>query len=651
MASEPNQPSPEHESKLDNLENRLYSRTPPPLRHHEEFGKDERHIRIAPGWTDEAERKDSALYGMVAKIMPWLKRLFIASIVFMLFAGSIALYGFWQGSNTVSSQNISLSILGPVAAPAGEELVLEVNIGNYNELLLESVDLLVEYPEGTRKPKDVSSPLLRYREGLGPLPPAGTLSRPISLIPFGEEGDAKVVHVTIEYRPQDSNAIFSRKSDYEFVINAAPVTATISAPKEVNSGQVFEIKVDVVSNASSAIKNLIVKAEYPPGFIFTESSPASAFSKDMWYLGDLKEGGKRTVSIKGRVDAVEEEERTFRFSVGTQSPKDEKLLGTVFLSEAPTVTVKRPFVGLDLLVNGKKGKTFIAKDTGPLRADIVWKNNLSTKIADMEVSVKLEGPILNRNSIQQSTGFYDSNISSVVWDKRSIGKFGAVGPGQGGTLSFSFNLLPVSTDPSLYKNPSMLLHVFARGKRLDENGAFQEVVSSFTKEIRVASSLALSTELLHSGGVFTDSGPVPPKAETLTTYTVVWSLSNSSNGVSDAKVSAVLPPYVTWLSRVSPASESVTYNPVGGIVTWDAGSLDAGIGFGKAPREISFQISFLPSLSQVGTTPVLIGGASATAEDRFTGVSVKSNVRPALATGSLSLGSGVVVGLETEATE
>lgn len=629
-------------SNLENLENRLYSRTPPPLRHAEEFGREERHIRIAPGWTEEAERKDSGFYRLIASIMPWLKRIFIASVIFALFAGSIALYGFWRGANTVSSQNISLEVAGPVAAPAGEELVMEVNIGNYNQLLVESVNLLVEYPEGTRKPQDVSEPLLRYREELGKLEPGATLSRRLSAVPFAEEGEKQTVHVTVEYRSKDSNAIFSKKSVYEFVINAAPVTVTVVSPKEVNSGQVFELVLELTSNASAGLKNLIVKAEYPAGFQFVESNPAATFSKDTWYFGDLKAGGKRTLRVKGRIDAVEEEERTFRFSVGTQSPKDEKQLGTVFLSETPSVVVKRPFVGLDLVLNGEKGKTFIAKGAGPLRADIIWGNNLSSKIADLEITAKLEGSIYSKNSVE-SNGFYDSNTATITWDKRNTAGFSAVEPGADGTVTFSFNLLPTS-DAALYKNPSMQLHVFARGKRLDEQGAFQEVVSSFTKDVRVASTLSLSTRLLYNGGAFTNRGPLPPKAEQETTYTVIWSLSNSSNGVSDAEVKAILPTYVKWLGQVSPVLESVEYNPLGGEVVWSAGNLAAGVGLGSSPREVAFQISFLPSVSQSGTMPALIGEAAATAEDRFTGVDVKSNVRPPLSTGSLPDGAakGVV---------
>ncbi len=629
-------------SNLENLENRLYSRTPPPLRHAEAFGQEERHIRIAPGWTEEAERKDSALLGIIGKIMPWLKRLFIASIIFALFAASVALYGFWHGANTVTSNNISLSVLGPVAAPAGEEMVLEVNIGNYNREDLDSVDLLVEYPEGTRKPSDVSQPLLRYRESLGPLAAGGTLSRRLSLVPFGEAGAKEQAHVTVEYRAKGSSPIFSRKSDYEFAINAAPVTVTVGAPQEVNSGQSFQLSVDITSNASSVIRNLLVKAQYPAGFEFGESSPAAAFSKDTWSLGDLKPGGKRTLTITGRIDGAEEEQRTFRIFVGTQSPKDEKLLGTVFLSEAPTVTVKKPFVGLDLLVNGEKGQTFIAKNTnGPLRADIVWANNLTTKLSDLEITAKLSGNIFDRASVE-SDGFYDSNTTTVRWDASNHPSFSSVDPGSGGTQSFSFNLLPVSTDPARYKNPSMQLVITAHAKRQDEAGAFQDVTSTFTKEIRIASSLSLGAELLYGTGAFVNTGPIPPQAEHETTYTVVWTLSNSSNGVANAKVSAVLPSYVKWQGQVSPSTESVTYNQLGGQVLWDAGDVASGVGFGAAPRQVAFQISILPSLSQVGTSPVLVSDMSAAADDRFTGAPVSNTLRSPLTTSSIPEGKGTV---------
>src|SRR3990167_9222725 len=92
-SSTPNQPDKERPSSLESLERRLYSRTPPPLRHDEEFLGEERHIRIAPEWTSEAERKESAVYSILETIMPWIRRLFVASLLFFMFTvGSIRRY-------------------------------------------------------------------------------------------------------------------------------------------------------------------------------------------------------------------------------------------------------------------------------------------------------------------------------------------------------------------------------------------------------------------------------------------------------------------------------------------------------------------------------------------------------------------------------
>ncbi len=643
-----NRPPLQKKSSLESLEDRLYSRTPPPLRHDEEFIGEEKHIRIAPGWTSEAERKESAVYSLMATIMPWFKRFFIASVIFSLFAGCVSLYGFWRGGNTVSRQNISIDVVGPVGTGAGEEMSVEVTVGNANKLDLASVDLVAEFPDGTRKPGNLSEALLRHRESLGPLVAGGHLTRRISIVPFGEEGEKKDISITLEYRTKESNAIFSKKTDYEFTISSAPVTLKLGIPKEVNSDQIFEMKVELASNASSLQEKLLVKAQYPFGFQFVESEPAPSFGKDGWFVGDLQPKSKRTVLIRGKIQATEEAERTFHFSVGTQSRKDEKQIETTFLNESPTVAIKRPFLTLDLLVNGEKGKTFIGRSGQTMRADILWGNNLTTKITNLEITARLVGDIYNRTSVSANGGFYDSNTGTVLWDQQKTARFAVVEPGENGTLSFSLSTLSVATNPSSFKNPQMTIEVTAKGKRLDELGQYQNVSSTVTKEVKVATALSLSARLLHADGPFTNVGTVPPKAEQETAYTIVWSLSNASNGVTNAVVSSVLPSYMQWLGQTNPASEKVVYNPIGGGIVWNAGEVEAGAGVGATPREVSFQVSILPSLGQVGTTPTIVGETTARGTDRFTGVEVSSNTRPALTTKSLSdpgstAESGVVI--------
>jgi hypothetical protein len=68
---------------------------------------------------------------------------------------------------------------------------------------------------------------------------------------------------------------------------------------------------------------------------------------------------------------------------------------------------------------------------------------------------------------------------------------------------------------------------------------------------------------------------VPPKVDNPSTYTIIWDIDNTANAVSDAEVTATLPPYVKWLNKVSPAGENITYNQNSGLVTWTVGDVAA----------------------------------------------------------------------------
>ncbi|OHA20498.1 MAG: hypothetical protein A2849_00690 [Candidatus Taylorbacteria bacterium RIFCSPHIGHO2_01_FULL_51_15] len=637
MASSPeNQPSKERASSLEDLQYRLHSRTPPPVLRDKEFFREERHLRITPSWTNETAERRSAFYSLLTSTMPWLKRLLIVSVIFFFFAAGLAFYGFWRGGNTISPQNISVEVQGPVGGGAGEEMSLDIHISNENPLSLESVDLLVEFPESTRAPDALSEPLLRYRDSLGALSAGERILRTISFVPFGEEGETQTILITAEYRPKDSNAIFSREIEYEFTLSSAPVHFTLDLPKEVNADQTFEMLLELTSNSSVVQENLMVEAKYPFGFQFEESSPNPTFGKDIWLLGDIEPQGKRSIRIRGNIRATEEAERSFRFSTGTQSPKDEKQIGTVFSKETAAVSIQKPFITLDLLVNGEKGETFVVRSGQVARADVAWESNLDSKITDLEITATLLGDIYNTASVESSGGFYDSNVNTIRWDKQTSPRFAVVEGGERATESFSLGLLSVATDPGAFKNPSMTIEVSARGKRLDERGASERVELTIKKEIKIATVLTLSSRLSYNDGPFSSTGPIPPRVGEATTYTVTWSLSNTSNGVANTKVSAVLPSYVTWLGEISPVSEELSYKALGGELVWNAGEAEAGEGVGSPPREVSFQISILPSLSQVGTSPTLIGEAAARGTDRFTGVEVKSNARQALSTASLS---------------
>ena len=77
------------------------------------------------------------------------------------------------------------------------------------------------------------------------------------------------------------------------------------------------------------------------------------------------------------------------------------------------------------------------------------------------------------------------------------------------------------------------------------------------------------------------------------------------------------------MGQVSPAGENINYNSSTKEIVWSADRIAKGAGVTGVSRTVSFQVSLSPSLSQVGTTPVIINSATLTGHDDFANVDVK----------------------------
>ncbi len=125
----------------------------------------------------------------------------------------------------------------------------------------------------------------------------------------------------------------------------------------------------------------------------------------------------------------------------------------------------------------------------------------------------------------------------------------------------------------------------------------------------------------------TNTGPLPPKAGQQTTYTVVWSLINSTNDLGDVKVSATLPAYLRWTGATVPADPTLVFDSTTRKVSWTPGVISAGTGYTSRTREVAFQVGLTPTFSQVSQTPEIISEANLEAKDLFTNVDVTQNAR------------------------
>ncbi len=551
------------------------------------------------------------------------KWIFAGASIFFIVALGLATFYLTGSRNVLSADKIDITVTGPTKLAAGDALPLAIEIKNNNASTLEVADLSIEYPQGSRSAEDVSVPLLRTRMGLGDISPGERIATTSKAIIFGEEGSHQQVVVSLEYRVAGSNAIFVKERAFEVEIDDSPIRISVDAPASLNSGNDVTLELTIASNSAAPLENVILTADYPFGFEFLSSDPSTSFSETVWSLGDLPPEAEETIRITGKLEGQDDEERIFRFEIGlAESGSDLTNIGTSFSEAEHTVRISRPFVDLGFSVDGKQGEEFSIPTGDDITLEVTWRNNLSDKLGDVSIELAIDGEGINESSIKAGTGFYNSSKNTVTWDKRTIPELALLDPGDVGRAVVTFRTEPSDDLGEATVNPEINLELSLKGIPVGDSGIPEQIRSQAVGTLKLATDASLTTSALHDDGPLDNSGPLPPKAETKTTYTILWSIANSLNDLTSASVSATLPPYVSWEGVVAPADEDITYDNSTGRVVWSVGTVRAGAGYRTSPREVAFQIGLTPSVNQVGSSPVLITDATLKGTDGFTGLTI-----------------------------
>lgn len=619
--------------KINDLERDLYSRNSPEIAVKQRPNLPLREKSVQYGWRESEKilANEVVEAEQTKKKHSFAAKLFLSAILFFAVAAGIAAFIILGGFNVISSKNVDVSVQGLVAAAAGEELSLDIIVKNNNNSTLDSGIIYIEYPEGTRSPVDSTKELLRDQLTFGEIPAGGSATKTVKTVLFGEKDSVKQIKIAVEYKASGSNAVFSKEKTFDITIKSSPILMTVDVPREVNAGQNIEIKIEVASNSNTLIRDLLVRAEYPFGFTFTDANPGPVFENNIWRIGDLDSKGKRTILLRGRIDGQNDEERTFRFMTGAADLQDERRIATGFVSIQQPLFIKKPFIGLVMQLNGRSGD-YVISPGEKVQGTLVWSNNIPIAINDAIIQIKLSGKGLDRNQVSAVLGgFFRSIDNTIIWDKNSMPGLWNLEPGETGLASFTFAALPASQLLSAQaRNVDIILSANMKGVRI-QGGVPQEVNSIVNGTAKIGTNLAINGRILRDGEPFENTGPIPPRAERETTYTVVLGVSNSFNDANDVVLTTKLPPYVAWLGAVSPSTEQIAYDDSTRTISWNIPELRAGVGYTSFPKEVAFQLSFLPSLNQIGNAPNLTGELSVTGADRFTGAIIESN-KPALTT-------------------
>lgn len=599
--------------------------------------------RAPEEWQDTNTNTPSSM-SKKPKFNNWYKKFFLGALVFFALTILFAGVTFLRGGNSVSSKYITMNILGKTFADGGEQVPFQIEIENGNNADLELATLFIEYPES-----DIpGASIIRTSRELDTIEAGESRVEDITLQLFGQEGSEREITARLEYRVEGSNAIFEKTAMHSLVLRSSPIRLTVEAPETSVPNQEVTYTIEVASNGTETLSGVMVEATYPPGFRFTESEPDVSLGENIWTIGDLPPGAEREIRITGTLSGNEEELKTFRAAVGTEESGNERKLGAVYQTLAHVTELKKAFLDARLVVNNSTDPRIVVEAGKSIEIKVEWENTMPTAVTQAEIRLNLSGNAYDRRGVGQVfSGLFDSNTNSVLWGPTQNQALVKVDPGESGSFTVSVTPKSLASPDGLIFNPGMQLSTSVRA--VEEGGGILQASNVDQKAVAITSDLRLTQKTLYYSGPFTNTGPMPPRAEQTTTYTIVWQLSNSSNRVRGTTVKTILPSYVAWKNAISPsgASSDLSYNSVTREITWNVGDVERGVGFsGASPREVAFQVAITPSSSQAYTTaeltkPVLVTGTDSQTESA---ISLSKPVHATRLSGDTSTvgGSGLI---------
>jgi len=540
--------------------------------------------------------------------MKWLLLILAIGVVsvgfIMLFSGSFRESG------------VILTIEGPEQIQSGEEVTYKVHYENQSDVKLDNVRLAFVYPADSVVIKDgqVRESITENIE-LDSLGSGTTGDIEFKAYIVGDTGDIKVAKIRMSYKPTNIKSEFDEKADLSTTISSFAVPLTLSAPPSAVSGQEVKYTLDYRNESDEDFEDLRIKFKYPEGFTPNNLNPSSDIDDDIWNVPKLGKGDGGRIVVSGTLIGREDEEKNV--SVTLQRRVDGNDID--FEKTQTTTIISSPPLLINMTVNDQTD--LIATPGEILKYDISFTNTSRSTLLGVNLIVRLEGGA-HDDSSYSGDGFFNSSNNTITWNAANIPVLASLAPGKSGEATFRIRVSdPLSVNLTA-KNFFIKAIASLETTNVPKELGLDKLVVSRDLLTKISTNLNFEQTAYYSDPAagFSNTGPVPPMIGQQTTYTIHWTLDDTSNDVVNAKVTGFLPPGVTWTGNtlVNANQLAVAYDPGTGKVTWNVTVIPAGTGFVLPKYQAIFQVAITPSSAQQGSSVELIRQSEVEGQDGFT---------------------------------
>ena len=576
----------EEKSALDELEDKLYDpkgKIDNVALHHV---RDRKEKELPSSWSEDtpiihpSEERTGLSFG--AKFLIGALGLLVLVLLFTA-------WRVLSSRNVVSDRNIDMVLDITPYLEGGEATPLVVSLTNRNEVPLEEASLTLLYKQGTGAQDEQEK--IQVKRDLGTVAAGDFKRQDFDVTLYGSEGEARDITVKLEYKVPGSNAKFSKVAVSQVVLKSPPISVHIDGPDTLSVGQTGTFTLSVKNNTGTTTAASLLMATLPTNFTLESADPRPSARGTVWQIKELAPGESQSVTITGSLAGNQGEVSTVRALVGSVGEGSTQI-GVVYSSELLDIKLRSSPLSVSFTLDTERGASESLRYGDRILLSIKYKNTGTDTLQNPEVTLKISGDAAVLKDVHSDYGLYDSTSGTITWNRASLDNFESLAGGQEGIILVT---IPIVTKGS--NSPKLTLSVTGKASSKEVN----DVVTSISKSYVVQGSASIVARTQYKNSPFQNVGPIPPQVNVDTTYTIHL-IASAQNALSNAKVSFILPAYVTWRNIASDAANT-TYDAKTRTVTWTIGSIQEG-----KTVMTDIGVSVRPTQVHANSIPTITGG-------------------------------------------
>mgnify|MGYP001603194205 CR=1 FL=1 len=535
------------------------------------------------------------------------KILVISSVIFLIIV-VLSGAGFYYWLTSFKKSQVDFSVSGPTQAASGEPVSYAIYYWNNTKQILQNAVLTIRYPQDAIVP---GGKVIQNID-LGSIGIGGGGKQEVTLAFIGPDKSIQKLQAGLSYKPQNTSSTFENESIKETAISGSALSVDLKTSDTVLPGVRNIYTIHYKNDTEHVFKNAVIEIGYPSEFNFISSDKPPAKNNNNWNLGDLNPNEEGDIVVSGTLKNVESVQ--FNLAIGvTQNGKFFK-----FLETSPQINLAALPLKLDIFVNNEESITANPGDF--LQFKIRYENNAGVALSDVVLKAKLDGLMYDLPTLK-TDGFYNGVTNTIIWNASNQAQFKNLSPNESGEVTFQIGVRPRYVIRT-FRDKNFLLQISATIETLTVPPSLSVKSLSVTNDIaiKVNTKADLKSRGYYYDSILKNSGPIPPRVNQTTTFTIHWLITNYSSDLSNVVVKATIPEGVKWLDKKAGAGSALLeFNERTNELIWNVGKVQAATGVLLDPYEVIFQLALTPSIIKVNSVVPVISEATLNGEDLFTG--------------------------------